>query len=192
MSPLFLSYQVAIWNEMKPDRIVELAESIRETHGDKVAFVRADHYFNLYNEAHGLPFNLVMSDRTTVKSSDETESSKHATDGTVATSWSSSKAGAKWLEFDFGSDFAISRYVIRYAESGSENVTPNTCDFTIQISSDAKSWTIMDAFKENSDAVIDVDVAPVTARYLKIAFDESGKNSTVGIADVEIYGSKKN
>jgi len=190
-SPLFLSYQVAIWNEMKPDRIVELAQSMGEKYPDKVALVRADHYFNLYNDAHRLAFNLVMSANTSVSSSDETENPQRVTDGTPATSWSSSKAGTKWLEFDFGDTFQITRYVIRHAGAGGGSRDLNLRDFTVQASSDGKSWTTIDVVTGNSDDVTDVDVAPAAARFLKIVVDHTGGDSTVRIADVEIFGSKK-
>jgi hypothetical protein len=185
-SPLFLSYQVAVWNEMKPDRIVELARSLSEKHPGKVAFVRADHYFNLYNEARGLPFNLAMLATTSVRSSDETESSGRVIDGTPATSWSSSKAGTRWLEFDFGDDYHITRYVIRHAGGSSRDL--NTRDFTVQASADRASWTTVDVVAGNSSDVTDVEVDPTRARYLKVVVDDAGGNSAVSIADVEIYG----
>jgi hypothetical protein len=174
---------------MKPDRTVELARSMSEKQPGKEAFERADHYFNLYNEACGLPFNLAMSATTSVRSSDETESSSRVIDGTPATSWSSSKAGTKWLEFDFGDAYHITRYVIRQAGDSSRDLSNR--DFTVQASADRASWTTVDAVAGNSSDVIDVDVEPVAARYLKVVVDDAGGNSTVSIADVEIDGSKK-
>jgi hypothetical protein len=190
-SPLFLSYQVAIWNEMKPDRIVELARQIGETVPGKVEFARADHYFNLYNEAHGLPFNLAMSSQTVTTASDAAESTGHVTDGTPATLWSSSKDGAKWIQFDFGAVYRVTRYVIRHAGAHASSRDFNTRAFTVQTSGDGKSWTTIDSVKGNAESVTDVDVAPTEARYVKIVIDDAGRDSTARIADVEIFGSVK-
>ena len=65
-APLFLSYQVDVWGQMRPDRLVELHDKLNLQFPGKLQFVRADHYFNLYNEANGLPFNLCMSAKTAV------------------------------------------------------------------------------------------------------------------------------
>jgi hypothetical protein len=162
-----------------------------EKYPGKVAFVRADHYFNLYNEAHGLPFNLAMSPMTSIRSSDETESAERAADGTPATTWTSSKAGTKWLEFDFGDACQITRYVIRHAAAGGAGRDLNTRDFTLQASSDGKSWKPIDVVNGNSDNVTDVEVDPFTARYVKVVIDHPGEDSTARIADIEIFGSNK-
>ena len=66
-APLFLSYQANIWGELKPDKLLELHDELNQRFPDKVKFVRADHYFNLRNEADGLPYNLCLSPKTTVK-----------------------------------------------------------------------------------------------------------------------------
>lgn len=56
-SPLFLSYQSSIWSELKPARLVELCRDITTRMPNQVTFLRADHYFNLYNQAHNLPYD---------------------------------------------------------------------------------------------------------------------------------------
>jgi hypothetical protein len=190
-SPRFLSYQVAIWNEMKPDKVVELARRFGEKFPGSVEFVRADHYFSLYNEAHGLPFNLVMSSKTSVLASDNAENAVQVTDGTPATVWASSNEGTKWLEFDFGAAFQVTRYVIRHAGAQGGSRSQNTRDFTLQASIDRQTWTTLDTVKGNSEYVTDVDVTPAAARYLKITIDRAGDDRTARIADVEIFGAVK-
>jgi hypothetical protein len=180
-SPKFLSYQVAIWNEMKPDKIVDLARDLGEKFPGKLEFVRADHYFNLHNEANGLPFNLAMSKKTNVTASDASESAIYVTDGTPTTQWTSKNVGAKWLEFDFGAPFRVTRYVIRHAGP--------QFDFTVQASADGKQWTTIDTVKGNTENVSDVDVTPTTARFVKLLIDETGPESTARIADVEVFGA---
>ena len=60
-------------------RLIELQEQMKRDFPGKVEFVRADHYFNLYNEAQGLPFNLAMSAAT-----DAGEGAAQLLDGTPA------------------------------------------------------------------------------------------------------------
>jgi hypothetical protein len=56
-SPLFLAYQSSIWSELKPARLLEFCQEITTRMTNQVVFVRADHYFNLYNQAHHLPYD---------------------------------------------------------------------------------------------------------------------------------------
>ncbi|MEX0939702.1 MAG: discoidin domain-containing protein [Pirellulales bacterium] len=190
-SPLFLSYQMSVWNEMKPDRIVELAREIGERFPDKVEFVRADHYFNLYNEAHRLPFNLCMSPKTSVSCGDSEQDAERVTDGTPTTMWTSSQDGAQWLTFDFGGTFELTRYVIRHAGSSGFSREHNTRDYNVHASLDGTAWTTIDVFRGNSECVTDVDLEPIDARYVKLVVVDPGGDSTARIADVEIYGAVK-
>ncbi|MDA7882121.1 GxGYxYP family putative glycoside hydrolase [Akkermansiaceae bacterium] len=59
-SPQFLAYQINIWKELKPERLNQLAARISQQFPGQVEFIRADHYFNLFNEAHDLPYNLSL------------------------------------------------------------------------------------------------------------------------------------
>ena len=188
-APLFLSYQVNVWGEMRADKIVELQEKLSRDYPGKVQFVRADHYFNLSNEANGVPFNLCMSAATSVRSGDPAASPDGVTDGTPETLWTSAKNGRQWLGFDFTTPCQISRYVIRHAGASGMTRERNTRAWTLQASSDGKVWKTIDVFKGNAENVTDVDLAPVTARYVKIIVNDAGADATARIADVEIYGS---
>ncbi|MES2922323.1 MAG: discoidin domain-containing protein [Verrucomicrobiota bacterium] len=187
-APLFLSYQVDVWGEMRADRILELQEKLNRDFPGKVQFIRADHYFNLSNEAGGVPFNLCMSSKTSVRSGDPSSAPDEVTDGTPNTLWTSSANGKQWLGFDFGNSYQLSRYVIRHAGESGLNRNLNTRSYTVQASLDGKSWKTIDVCKGNPDNVTDVDLAAVTARYVKINVNDAGADSTARIADVEIYG----
>lgn len=189
-SPLFLSSQVDIWGEMKPDRIMDLQRDLNGRFPDKVEFVRADHYFNLYNQANSLPFNLAMSPKTSVRSGDAASHPELTADGTPVTLWSSSQIETAWLGFDFGGSFKISRYVIRHAGANGMDRKLNTRDYTVAASADGKVWKNIDAFKGNTDNVTDVGFRPVTARYVKITVYDAGADGIARIADVEVFGSR--
>jgi hypothetical protein len=105
--------------------------------------------------------------------------------------WTTSQPDAKWLEFDFGDAYEISRYVIRHAGASGMSRNFNTRGFTVQTSLDRESWKSVDVFKKNTENVTDVDVDSVTARFLKITVDHPGDDSTARIGDIEIFGKKR-
>ena len=187
--PMFISYQADIWNELKPDRLLQVHDDLMKEFPGKVEFVRADHYFNLHNEAKGLPYNLCMAASTTVRS--DAEGALDAlTDGTPETLWTASKSGNTWVGFDFGKSHRINRYVIRHAGSNGQEPALNTKDARVQASEDGKSWRNIGLIKGNTLDVTDVDCAPVSARYIRIAVTNPGNDGKARIADVEIYGSR--
>lgn len=189
-SPLFLAYQVSVWGEMKPDRIIALQEEVTGRFPGRVRFVRADHYFNLYNQANGLPFNLVLSPATSIKSKDSQANPAFAIDGTPSTLWESASRENKALELDFGKPCRIHRYVIRHAGAGGMKPTLNTRDFTLQTRLEDGTWNIIDEFRNNTENVTDVELKPVTARHLKITVEDPGADGTPRIAALEIYGTR--
>ncbi len=183
-SPSFLAYQVDIWGELKPQRIIELQERLAEEYPGKVEFVRADHYFNLHNEANNLPFNLCMSPKTTVTASDASVDPELSRDGTPATVWESAKEGEKWLMFDLGSEHQVSRYLLRFA--GPESASRS---FKMQVSADGQSWVTVDSRSETGVMGADVEFDPVKAKYVKLVID-ADEGAATGIADVEVYGKR--
>lgn len=188
--PLFLSYQANVWGDLRPDRLLELRDKLNEQFPGKVEFVRADHYFNLSNKSAGLPFNLCMSAKTSVRSGDPAASSDSVTDGTPETVWESSEKTKQWLGFDFGDSYKLSRYVIRHAGENGLDRDRNTRDFTVQGSTDGKYWETLDAFKGNKENVTDVEFSPMIARYVKIIVNQTGSDSRARLSDIEIYGSR--
>lgn len=186
-SPLFLSYQVEAW-KMGPDKILALQEAFAKEMPDKVSFVRADHYFNLQNEADNVPYNLCMAAETTVKSGDG--QAEAAVDGTPVTQWSTTEKGKRWLGFDFGAPKDIRRYVIRHAADGGEERSRNSRALTVEASLDGKAWKRVHKVTGNTHNVTDVDLPPVRARYFKITIDDAGADGTARIAEVEVFGKK--
>lgn len=185
-APLFLSYQANIWGELKPDRLLEIHDELNQRFPNKVQFVRADHYFNLFNQLNGIPYNLSLSPKSTVKAG--LGNPEPATDGTPVTMWSAQGNQNQWLGFDFGETHTIHRYVIRHAGDGGMSPDLNTRAFTVRASSDGKIWKNVDAITNNTRNVTDVDFPPVNARYVKITVQHPGKDGTARIADVEIFG----
>lgn len=189
-APRFLAYQVSIWKEMKPDRILELQEDLGREFPGKVEFVRADHYFNLYNQATGLPFNLLLSPQTSLKASSASAGLELAADGTPATFWASSETGPQWLQIDFGEGYEISRYVIRHAGASGLSRDLNTRHFIVQARAQGEAWTTVDEVNGNTNDVTDVDLAAVKGRSVKIIIADPGLDSTARVSEVEVFGKK--
>ncbi|MEO5712688.1 MAG: discoidin domain-containing protein [Luteolibacter sp.] len=187
-APLFLSYQVDVWGQMRADKIVELHDNLQREFPGKVKFVRADHYFNLSNEANRVPFNLCLSAGTTVRSGDPAADTAAVTDGTPVTMWTSSDSNQRWLGFAFDKTYQINRCVIRHAGDNGMPRENNNRDFTVQASLDGKAWKTVETVKGNTESVTDVEFKPVTAKFVKITVTNAGADSTARIADVEIYG----
>lgn len=57
--PMFLAAQGVAWR-MTPGNIIKLKERLDSLSPGNIVFVRADHFFNLYNEANGHYFNLSL------------------------------------------------------------------------------------------------------------------------------------
>ena len=184
-SPAFLSYQITVWGEMKPHKIAELQEQLLKEHPGKVEFVRADHYFALYNEANKVPYNLCMSSGTSVTASDASTDPDLACDGSTATKWKSDMRGDHWLLFDLGSEHVVSRYVVRFNDPDN---APRT--YKVESSLKGETWEMLDFQDEQGSTVVDITLPPTNARFIRITIEgaqEEGQETAV--ADVEIYGN---
>ncbi|YCM45011.1 discoidin domain-containing protein [Verrucomicrobiaceae bacterium 227] len=178
-SPRFLSYQVNIWKELKPNRINELASILQKDFPGEVEFVRADHYFNLSNEAHGLPFNLVMSKSTTIAPCE----SSQLIDGSPSTSWNSAEGSAKPIIIDLHEPAKIQRYRIQRTRATDQKETA----LLIEASLDQIHWQVIDQKDSHGEILFDVEFPPVSARYLRITFE----TASPPLSEIEIFGSRR-
>lgn len=193
-SPAFFSAQVSVWQDAKPDRILALAKELESLYPDKIEFVRADHYFALYNEANGLPFDLSLSSKLSVSASSNEKDAVKVIDGTPKNEsvWVAEEKGQQTLTFNLGGSYEISRFVIRHAGDGGFAKNLNTRDFRVETSTDGENWSLAYDYRDNARNVTDVDLASeITAGYLRIVITNPGTDGIARIADVEIYGAMK-
>lgn len=186
-SPLFLSYQANIWQELKPDRIVQLQHAITAKYPDKVKFVRADHYFNLFNEANGLPWNLSMPTKTQVNANCNEKNLSHVTDGSTSTVWNTTRDQNATLLFDFGEQYAVSRLHIQTPRPSIEGDDSAHEEFTmtIECSIDGNDWTPLKTFDSTMNSV--VRISPARAfQFLRMSLID--QNAT--ISEIEVFGSR--
>jgi len=187
--PLFLSAQGESW-KMGPDNVTALRDSLERLSPGNVVICRGDHFFALYNEAHGLPFNLALSPGMRVTSSRTATDAALAADGTPSSGrqWISSGGGEPWIAFDFGKAYEIDRYVVRHAGAAGEDAGLNTRDFVVETSTDGRQWSVADRQSGNTAMTSDVDIPAVTARMVRLRILDAGADGTARIGDVEIYG----
>ena len=185
-SPLFLSYQIDIWG-LRPADVVRLYDALNSKYSGKFEFVRADHFFALYNEANNLDYNLCIDKSTTV-TANTTTNTKRLRDGSANTLWTSKSTSNQYVQFDLGAKHTISRYVIRFAGANGMDPAYNVHAYRVQVSNDGNSWTTVDTYKENVQNVVDIEIPATQARYVKIVIDDAAGDGYARIADVEIYG----
>lgn len=190
--PMFLSAQGTAWF-LKPDEIANIGGKLEELAPGKVEILRGDHFFNMFNRANGLPFNLTLLREMKVKSSASATEASLAADGSPSESkmWiSSAKKGKAWVECDFGKAYRLSRFVVRHAGAAGMNADLNSRAFSIETSKDGKKWATAAKYKDNTASVTDADIDPVEARYVRVTVTDAGVDSTARIADIEVYGSE--
>ena len=189
--PMFVSGQCTVW-EAGPDKLVALTSKLNALSPGNVEIVRADHFFNLYNEAHHLPFDLTMMESMKVTSSPSTTDAALAADGSPSepNMWVSSETdGAGWVQCDFGEPYLISRFVVRHAQAAGLGRELNTRDFTVETSVDGNTWTAVGSYSANTEAVTDASIEPVEARYVRVSVTDAGADGIARIGDIEVYGS---
>ncbi len=187
-SPLFLSYQVDAWGQLRADRLVELRDQFSREYPGKIQFVRADHYFNLHNEANGVPCNLSMSAQTTVTAGDGSPGAAAVKDGTPNTLWTALDPAKPWVEFDFGQDYRLSRCLIRHAGAAGMSPDLNSNAYRLEAFTPEAGWKPIHQFSGNLENVTDLEFPPATARKVRIVIENSCPDGTARIAEVELYG----
>ncbi len=189
--PMFVTGQATVW-DVGPDGLVALKTKLDALSPGNVNIVRADHWFSYYNEAHHLPFDITLLSDMEITSSETKTSAKYAADGSPAQAniWMSKKNdGEGWVQLDFKEPYAISRYVVRHAETAGLDPELNSCAFTVETSLDGESWTTAGSYSANTAPVTEAHIDPIEARYLRVRVTDGGSDGYVRIADIEVYGA---
>ena len=80
-TPLFFTAQGNAW-KVSPASMKNLVRRLDRLAPGKIEILRGDHFFALFNEYHGLPFNLALSSRLKVEASDATDKADLVLNGT--------------------------------------------------------------------------------------------------------------
>jgi hypothetical protein len=185
-SPQFLSYQMNVWGELKPRKLVKIVRELEEEFGSRIEFVRGDHYFNLFNQATGIPYNAGLSSEVEIRTSASGSGSDLTMDGSPSTVWSA--GGEKsWVGFDLGEPRQLSRYVVRHAGAAGMARELNTRDFKIEGSIDGQTWEVIDEVRGNEQNVTDREPGEHRVRYLKMTVSQGGADGRTRIGEVELF-----
>jgi hypothetical protein len=108
---------------------------------------------------------------------------ENATDGNDGTRWSSEPNDIypHWLKADLGGSYDFNQVKIHWEAA-------YAVDYKVQVSSDDTNWTDVAAVENNDSFLQTLNIAPVTARYVRIYVTRSIVASTnVSIYSLSVY-----
>jgi len=101
-----------------------------------------------------------------------------------------SGASTRYLQVDLGTSRTFSYFVVKSAGAGGEDPVYNTRDYNIQVSNTGRSnsWTTVATVSGNTANVTTTQIAPTTARYVKlnIVDGEQGAGTAARIYEFEV------
>ncbi|WP_219470564.1 lectin [Nonomuraea rhizosphaerae] len=102
-----------------------------------------------------------------------------------------SLASPQWLQVDLGSAMSVARLTVRHAGAGGESTDFNTRDFTIQLSTDANTWSTPVTVTGNTASVTNHPITATSARYVRLNITTPAQNGNTAarIYELEVYGS---
>lgn len=194
--PVFVSCQVSVWAFHTVSEVLELERALtqkfKRTYGDDVVeFVRADHYFNLYYQANGLPYDLSLLSCVTAEATSAKDNAALTLDGSQSTMWIAEEKGPQTIVYDLAESHKLSRVSLSLATTNSHQYerSSNISGFTVEISTDKENWTQVAEVKDNFEGWLNLPFEEINGRYVRINITNPGKSGIARIADINIYGS---
>lgn len=137
--------------------------------------------FEVYGASTG---NLALGVPATGSTAVGVETPDKAVNGSVATLSDkfTSLVTPSFLQLDLGSAQSLTRFVIKHAAAGAvnEGAPLNTRAFSIQVSSDAATWTTVVTVTNNAFAVSTHIIQATTARYVRLNVTQPVQLDAVG------------
>ncbi len=196
-APVFVSCQVSVWAFHNMSEIIQfeqhLSDLYAKTYGeDVVEFVRADHYFNLHNQAKGLPYDLTLRSDV-VASASSGENASLVVDGTPETVWEATENGEGWLMLDFGKTYSLSEATVFFAGMEGDKFTAadNAKAIKVEVSTDGKNFKQVATLADNTADWACLAFEATDGRYMRITVTDPGESGIARIADVNVNGAAK-
>ncbi len=196
--PVFVACQVSVWAFHDVNEVVQfekyLSDKYAKIYGeDVVEFVRADHYYNLYYKANGLPYDLSLESNVSATASSGAESANNILDGTPETVWEATEKGAQSITVDFTKEFEVDRLSLYFAGMEGDKYTSkdNAKEIKIEISTDGSNFTAIYELKDNVEDWVSIDIDAKVGRYLRITIVDPGESGIARLADVDIFAAPK-
>lgn len=196
-APVFVATQIDTWAFHNIADVVALERDLSEYYTkfygrDVVEFVRADHFYNLYYEAHGLPQDITLQPGLTAAATSNDGDAMLTADGACRADsvWEAAEPGEQSVTYSLGAVYEISEVDLYHAQTAGLDASQNTAAFRVDISEDGETWTTAAEIKGNTDSRSVVKFKPVAGAYLRITITEPGGDGVARIADIDIYGNK--
>ena len=196
-APVFVATQIDTWAFHNIADVVALERDLSEYYSrfygrDVVEFVRADHFYNLYYEAHGLPQDVTLKPELTATATSNDGDGMLTTDGACRADslWAAAEPGEQSVTYDLGATYEIREIDLYHAQTAGLDAALNTAAFRVEVSADGTNWTKAAEVTGNTAARSVVKFKAVTGAYVKVTVTEPGADGIARIADIDIYGNK--
>ncbi len=193
--PVFVATQIDTWAFHNIADVIHLEQDLSDYYAqvygrDVVEFVRADHFYNLYYEAHGMPQDITLKPSVKAHAAGNAGAAELTTDGACRADsmWAADAPGEQSVTYDLGADYALSKIVLYHAQTAGLDSACNTRAFRVEISEDGTSWTKAADVTGNTDARSVVKFCPVTGAYVRITITDPGQDNIARLADIDLYG----
>ena len=196
--PVFVSCQVSVWAFHSMGEIIQfekhLSDLYAKTYGeDVVEFIRADHYFNMYNQVNGMPYDLTLRSDLQATASSGADNAMLVADGTPETVWEATESGAQWLQLDFGAVYSLSEVSVFFAgmEGDKFSSADNAKAIKVEVSTDGKTYTTVATLADNTADWACLAFEAADGRYMRITVTDPGESGIARIADLTVNGIEK-
>ena len=194
--PVFVATQASVWAYHNVDDIVkleqELSDYYAEIYGkDVVEFVRADHFFNLYYEANGLPQDVTLKADTTATATSASDKANFTLDGTSygESIWTAEAQGQQSITYSLGKIYEVEEIALYHAEANGLDKALNTRAFTVETSTDASNWKKAADIDGNTDAISNITFKAQKASFIRVTITDAGADGIARLADIDIWGT---
>ena len=154
--------------------------------------MRADHFYNLYYEAHGLPQDITLTRALEVSATSNGGDALLTADGACRADslWEAAGPGEQSVTYSPGADYEINKVTVYHAGAAGLDAALNTAAFRVEISEDGTNWTKAAEVKGNREDSSTVAFPPVRGAFVRITVTNPGRDGVARIADVDIFGNK--
>lgn len=114
-------------------------------------------------------------------------------DGDRNTKWVlDGDASNQWFYVDLEAKYLIDRIDLRTGINRNDLEVYNVCDFDVSVSNDASFWKVIHEVRYNINHKARLDIAPVSARYIKVEIlkPQQGTGTEVKVYELKAFGTK--
>jgi hypothetical protein len=184
-----------LWESTAPaDEVLDFAKFNNPTVVNGRVYVASfSHSLSVYGLRAAPPANLALNKAATGSAAcAPTEVPANAVNGSVISGngdkWCS-LAADKFLQVDLGASLNIQRVVLRHANAGGEQLSQNTRDFTVQVSTDGVTFDTVANVTGNQASITTHDFTPRSAQLVRvnITVPTQTDDTAARIYELEVY-----